>query len=345
MVKIQCGDGAMTLTLNKEFFGTGFWLRETDVTLGPNKCQVTSGDASGALVFHYPLESCGSILSLTSEDMLYTNHLNFEPVIRMGIVRSNSAKLQVLCKYPRKGNASSYDVKPTWIPFYSTKVERSKFAFSLHLMMDDWLEERPSNIYQLGQVMHIEARVHTPNHVNMRLYIDKCVARSSVPGSTTTYSIIENHGCLVDGKVGFDGHLTSRFITRTSNNILQFTLDSFRFSHESTDEVYITCRVKVAESSTSPNNVAKACSYTLASKWQSADGNHMVCSCCESVCARRKRDVALGITSYSLSGYKPLVLNTDHFCGDLMFCRIFNWKIARCPTSKLPTVIDIKSTF
>ncbi|XP_061435374.1 zona pellucida sperm-binding protein 3-like [Lethenteron reissneri] len=300
-VSVVCDEATLTLTVSRDLFGTGHLAQEGDMSLGVPACPVTGSDAlAGTVTFLYALESCGSSLQMSAELLSYENYLYYRPTSNTGIIRTNYVAVPVVCLYPRRGNVSSNAIKPTWIPFSSAKVMQQQLSFTLRLMTDDWSVARPSTVYQLGQTLHVEASVQTLNHVPLRIFVVSCLA-TPVPdrNSPLGYQLISNSGCLVDGKVSYDTHLTSGFLLRQSDNVLRFFIDSFRFLTTLTnngDQVFIFCQLKVADVATSPTTVNKACTYSplAAYRWVSADGSDSVCSCCESTCpsGRRRRDVA-----------------------------------------------------
>ena len=63
------------------------------------------------------------------------------------------------------------------------------------LFLDDWMFERPSNQYYLGDFINIEASVMQFNHVPLRIHVDSCVA-TAVPdvNAVPRYSFIDNYG-------------------------------------------------------------------------------------------------------------------------------------------------------
>lgn len=65
----------------------------------------------------------------------------------------------------------------------------------LFFFIDDWMYERPSNVFFMGSVFNIEASVKQYKHVALRVFVDNCVA-TAVPDVNTSprYSFIENHG-------------------------------------------------------------------------------------------------------------------------------------------------------
>ncbi|CDQ91722.1 unnamed protein product [Oncorhynchus mykiss] len=97
----------------------------------------------------------------------------------------------------RKHNVISNALKPTWVPFASTKVAEQQLVFSLRLMTDDWQFVRPSSVYFLGHVMSIEASIIQAHHTTLHVYVDSCV---DTLAPEPRYSFIENHGCLTDAR-------------------------------------------------------------------------------------------------------------------------------------------------
>lgn len=68
---------------------------------------------------------------------------------------------------------------------------------NMSFISDDWMFERPSNQYFLGQFLNLEASVKQYNHVPLRIFVGGCVA-TAVPdvNSSPGYSFIENYGLV-----------------------------------------------------------------------------------------------------------------------------------------------------
>lgn len=121
----------------------------------------------------------------------------------------------------RKSNVSSLPLDPVWNPFSAVKVAEEFLYFTLKLMTgnsktnvyifsyyvyqhylivlscctDNWLYERPSYQYFLGDIINIEATVKQYHHIPLRVYVDTCVATlSRDANSNPRYVFIENHG-------------------------------------------------------------------------------------------------------------------------------------------------------
>ncbi|ROI15127.1 Zona pellucida sperm-binding protein 3 [Anabarilius grahami] len=266
-VAAQCGENSVYVEVKEDFFGTGKPLISSAFRLGG--CAATGEDPSAqVLIFESELHGCGSRSTVTEDGLVYTFNLIYTPQeasYGVPIVRSSGAVVGIECHYTRMHNVSSNALMPTWIPHASTKVAEEVFVLSLKLMTDDWVFERPSNQYFLGNFINLEASVRMYSHVPVRVFVDSCVA-TAVPDVTSVprYSFIENNGCLVDAKLTGS---RSHFMPRTQIDKLQFQLDAFRFQQSDSALVYITCILKVAAASAPTGPEQKACSFSPNGCW------------------------------------------------------------------------------
>nr|XP_056722034.1 zona pellucida sperm-binding protein 3-like [Euleptes europaea] len=262
-VSVQCGEAQVAVAVKRDLFGTGRLVQAADLSLGSSGCKHTALDAAEeAVVFEAGLHECGSTLQMTPDSLVYSIRLYYKPTPGSNpvIIRTSAVEVPIECHYPRKKNVSSKAIKPTWVPFSSTLSAEERLVFSLHLMNEDWSAERTSKRYQLGEAMNLQADVNTVNHVALKLFVDNCVATLSPDrDSSPRYSIIDFHGCLVDGR---SGESSSAFVSpRTRPDSLQFTVDAFRFAQEQADMIYITCHLKVIAGDQTPDVLNKACSF------------------------------------------------------------------------------------
>uniref|UniRef100_W5NAY5 Zona pellucida sperm-binding protein 3 n=1 Tax=Lepisosteus oculatus TaxID=7918 RepID=W5NAY5_LEPOC len=253
-VSSQCGESTIVVQVKTDLFGTGQVISPTDLSLGD--CAL--------LIFEAELHSCGSALTMTGDQLVYSFSLIYKPTLiaNLPIVRTNGAVVGIECHYMRKYNVSSNALKPTWVPYTSTKSAEDLLGFSLSLMNDDWSSQRSSNVFYLGDVLNIEASVTQANHQPLRLFVDSCVA-TLVPDQTSTpsYSFIENKGCLTDAK---STGSSSQFMPRTQDTKLQMKLDAFRFYQDARSSIYITCHLKVTPASQSVDWGNNSCPFKLA---------------------------------------------------------------------------------
>ncbi|KAL1254350.1 hypothetical protein QQF64_016579 [Cirrhinus molitorella] len=308
-IAAQCGESFVHVEVKKDLFGTGQLVNPSFLSLGG--CAAVGEDPNAqVLIFEYELQACGSSLMMTDGELVYKFTLLYTPEALVGtpIVRADAAAVGIECHYSRLHNVSSNVLMPSWVPFAGTKVAEEVLVFSLKLMTDDWMFERPSSQYFLGQFLNVEASVKQYNHVSLRLFVDSCVA-TMVPdvNSAPRYSFIENHGCLVDAKLTGS---TSSFMHRVQNDKLHFRLEAFRFQQANSGQVYITCALRAVMASTpiSPEN--KACSF--ANGWLSVDDNDQVCMCCDSTCGSIRKVRALsdsGLVSEGEATIGPIVVS------------------------------------
>ncbi|XP_048339101.1 zona pellucida sperm-binding protein 3-like [Sphaerodactylus townsendi] len=283
-VSVQCGEAQVGVAVKRDLFGTGRLIQAADLSLGSSGCKHTSLDsAEDTVVFEVGLHECGSTVQMTPDSLIYSISLYYKPNPGSNpvIIRTSPVEVPIECHYPRKDNVSSKAIKPTWVPFSSTLSAEERLVFSLRIMNDDWSAERTSKRYQLGEAINIQADVNTVNHVALRLFVDNCVATLSPDrDSAPRYSIIDFHGCLVDGRS--EGASSTFLSPRTRPDSLQFTVDAFRFAQDQKDLVYITCHLKVIAGDQIPDALNKACSFNKArSSWSVLEGPDGICRCCE----------------------------------------------------------------
>ncbi|XP_062383525.1 zona pellucida sperm-binding protein 3-like [Sardina pilchardus] len=297
-VAVECRESSVQVRVHQELLWNGQLIEPTDLTMGG--CHAEGyDDEARVLFFESELQRCGSKITMTKDKIIYTFTLVYNPSPLPGtsIVRTNEATVDVECIYPRKHNVSSSALKPTWMPYASTKETEEVLIFSLHLMTDDWKFERPSDIYFLGDVMNVEASVQQAHHEPLRVFADSCVATAGPDiNALPRYSFIENHGCFTDAR---ETGSNAQYMQRVQDNKLRFQLRAFKFLQQDTNSIYITCHLKATLASTPTDSAHKGCSFSAGrNSWLSADDGDEVCSCCDSSCAVRK---ARSLTSDGLT--------------------------------------------
>ncbi|XP_040202800.1 zona pellucida sperm-binding protein 3-like [Rana temporaria] len=280
-ISVQCGEDSMTISVRRDFYKNGRLVKPSDLSLGSQGCK-PSAPSTDPIVFQVGLQDCGNVLQMTPDWMIYSTTLTYSPAssANVPITRTSSAVLPINCYYTRHGNVSSKAVRPTWVPFSTTVNNEEKLNFFLRLMDDDWSGPRNSTVYQLGDILYIEASVNIQNHIDLTLFVDNCVATiSNDMNSSPRYEIINANGCLVDGKEDS----SSAFISpRIDSDSLQFTVDAFRFQNVYESTIYITCQLRVTAATQVPDSMNKACSYSKAtSSWSAVEGSNDICRCCD----------------------------------------------------------------
>ncbi|KAG6923004.1 zona pellucida sperm-binding protein 3-like, partial [Chelydra serpentina] len=109
----------------------------------------------------------------------------------------------------------------------------------------------------LGSQIHIEFSVQSSFHQPLQIFVDECTATPTpeLGKSPRNYSIIANHGCLVDGKVA-----NSQFLPRRTPEAIQLSLQAFEFVGVESD-IYLHCQVLVWDPKVLLDPTRKACSF------------------------------------------------------------------------------------
>ncbi|XP_045569606.1 zona pellucida sperm-binding protein 3-like [Salmo salar] len=209
---------------------------------------------------------------ITEDSLIYTNLLRYTPrTTPDGVIRMVGAVIPIECHYERKYSLDSYSLQPTWIPFTATVSAEDTLQFSLKLMTSDWLYERGSGVYFLGDPINIEAPVRVAHHTRLR-----------------GICFIESDGCLTDSQLPGS---RSGFMRRTQDNELGFHIDAFRFYQEDGAELYITCHLMAVPVMDHAEPSNKACSF-IDGRWRSADENDLLCGHCLSLSRQKGVDQA-----------------------------------------------------
>ncbi|CAJ0942593.1 unnamed protein product [Ranitomeya imitator] len=270
----------MVVMVNRDFYGNGKLVKPSDLTLG--SCRPGQQTTDSTVVFDNGLQECGNSLEMTPDWLIYTSNLRYAPATssNIPIIRTNAAVVPVHCFYPRHGNVSSNAIKPTWTPFSTTVTSEERLAFSLQLMTSDFSAPSSILVFQLGEMLFIEASLEIQNHVPMILFVDRCVATITPDmNSRPSYDIISNNGCMMDS---MEEDSSSVFVSpRPQANKIRFMVDAFRFTDSAASTIYITCTLRAADINQTPDPMNKACSYNKASSsWSPVEGSSGICQCC-----------------------------------------------------------------
>ncbi|XP_029363949.1 zona pellucida sperm-binding protein 3-like [Echeneis naucrates] len=278
-VMVTCHPDSMEIVIKADMFEIGAPVDMDDLRLGVEpsgfcKPTASSGDEYRIMV---GLVDCGTKHWMTDDSLVYTNLLIYAPVASPdGLIRMEEAVVPIECHYERRYSLSSSSLTPTWIPYMSTQAAVEALEFNLRLMTDDWLYERGSNVFYLGEPISIEASVTVGHHMGLRVFVSSCVAtRQPDINSVPRYVFVEN-GCLLDSQLpGSKSH----FLPRIEDDKLLLVMDAFKFHNEDRAELYITCHLTAVpvNDAQAPN---KACIF-VNGRWWSADGNDYLCGYCQ----------------------------------------------------------------
>ncbi|KAJ8401728.1 hypothetical protein AAFF_G00376990 [Aldrovandia affinis] len=302
-VTVTCHEAWMEIVVKADLYATGALIDGADLRLGGETLDACRARPSGAEEYTIiaALSDCGNKHLITDDSLIYTNLLVYSPMPSSnGIIRMESVVIPIECHYGRRYGVSSSVLQPTWIPFASTMSAENILGFALRLVTSDWHSERATNVYFLGDTIHIEASVTLDYHVPLRLFVESCVAtvvpdKSSVP----RYAFIENDGCLTDARLTGS---SSHFLPRAQDNMLQIHLDAFRFRQETRSALYITCHLKAVPVMHNVDSKNRACS-SINGRWRSTDGNDRICDSCEAVNSLDQRIQSGRPSNLTVGGY------------------------------------------
>uniref|UniRef100_A0A672GKI6 Zona pellucida sperm-binding protein 3 n=1 Tax=Salarias fasciatus TaxID=181472 RepID=A0A672GKI6_SALFA len=267
-VAVDCREQSAYVEVQKDLFAIGQFINPADLTIG--NCAVTGEDrVAQVLIFEFALQDCGSQLTLTDDSLIYSYTVNYNPQAlgTSPVVRTNPAAVIVECYYPRRHNVSSLPLEPVWVPYSSVKISEEFLYFSLTLLTEDFLYARPSYQYFLGETINVEASVSQYFHVPLRVFVDQCVATLSPDSSSQPSYALITDGCVIDALLTGS---RSRFLSRTSDDKLQFQLDVFRFEGIDSGTIENAYRIYLLP-----------CPFL--SRWTEANGFNSVCGSCEPV--------------------------------------------------------------
>ncbi|XP_075309621.1 zona pellucida sperm-binding protein 3-like [Odontesthes bonariensis] len=287
-VRVECTEVSMIIFIQADLYKNGRHVSPEELFLGDDRhsksrrcLAVDNGD--NEYVIEAGLQDCGSKLSISGDDVIYSNKLLYLPVSgHFGITRMTEAVIPVSCHYKRTHTVSSNLQQRPLTFSESAKFSPGSSAFSLKLMAGDWSNESFSSTFYLGDLLHLEASYSGPDL--RQIFIDSCVATLMPDArSVPRYYFIENHGCFTDAK---EGGSEALFQPRSRSDLLQLQLDAFLFRNDLRNTIFITCRLKATPEMWTSGPTNKTCNY-VHSRWRNVDGDDAVCQCCDGVCPER----------------------------------------------------------
>ncbi|XP_028654158.1 zona pellucida sperm-binding protein 3-like [Erpetoichthys calabaricus] len=279
-ISLSCETGHLVVTVDLDIFSNGIMAKSSELNVGSSDCQSQLKEQFGnVLNISLMLQDCGNIFQVFPDYISYSNVLHYVPDESGIVSRTNPIDVQLECQYPRTWNVSNEGpLLPTWMPFSSTAAIAQSFSFSLVVMNADWSGPKITQSVFLGDPINLEATVLVDSKMQLRLYIDSCIA--TLNGDVTSrpsYAVVDKFGCLEDGKTS-DSPVP---FMRPALDKLRMTISAFQFRHYPSSTIYLTCLLRAVPASKPADATNKACSYqTSSNMWVNEDGSSTVCSCC-----------------------------------------------------------------
>ncbi|XP_015228704.1 PREDICTED: zona pellucida sperm-binding protein 3-like [Cyprinodon variegatus] len=283
-VVVKCHPDFMEVVVQSDMFDKGIKVDGAHLKLGLNspsdatECvAVQSGEEEFSLLTRFT--DCGTKLSSTEEKIIYSNVLTYSPRPSPdGLLRLDDAAVPVECHFDRRYSVDGISLYPIWVPFVSIDSADDQIYFNMQIMNDDWMSERGSYVFFVGDPIYFEASIVMGHHMPLRVYVDHCVATATPDTEASPrYDFIEHNGCLVDAYLT---NSKSHFLPRIEEHKLRFQLDAFRFYQEPSNQIYITCSLKAVPVTLPVNSQNRACSL-VGNRWKSVDGTDQACRSCD----------------------------------------------------------------
>ncbi|XP_073341138.1 zona pellucida sperm-binding protein 3d.2 [Pagrus major] len=285
-VKTSCELRKILVQVQRSVLGTGEPLSR--VKLGT--CQASKSTAE-YIYFEYDLGSCGTERTISNNQVVYTNTLQYDPLRLQGpIRRAVPFTMQVVCYYNRYQYSYKIGYTPKMQMRKIFKPMKTGAKFILTPRNAQWERLFPSDQYALGKPMYFEAEAPSMSQ-DERLYVHLCYATPEKSHtSTPQFPVVKNFGCMVESKDS-----RSRFIPYKTNAV-RFSVDAFLFKGMTGQQLYMHCSMSVGSSTPTPT--AKSCNYdTKARRWVELYGADSVCRCCDSDCSSAASTVTKIISS------------------------------------------------
>ncbi|ROL41356.1 Zona pellucida sperm-binding protein 3 [Anabarilius grahami] len=193
-VNVVCQMKKMIVRVNKQILGLDG--SQSELKLGT--CDI-SKTTKHYHVFIYDMDQCASKRQLINNRVTYSNILRYSPVMDLGPIRRVMPfSLPVECHF----NRYHYSYKIGYIPQVRLqnhfKPLRTVDSVVLTPRDELWRRLSPKEEYTIGHPMYFQAD-GPPLAEDERLFVDSCyVTISSSHLSMPRFTVIENHGCMID---------------------------------------------------------------------------------------------------------------------------------------------------
>ncbi|OCU01607.1 zona pellucida sperm-binding protein 3 [Xenopus laevis] len=284
----QCNSTSVSLAVRIDPLGTGQLLDPSNVYLG--QCHPSSTTVlRGYLVFEYNLRDCGFSRLTYGNTVTYSVDLVY---VSSGISFQRFPqpfREQIICNFTR-----SLSPTPSNLMAESQLSGEGSLLFSGQFMKDDFSGPSDVKVFTLGASIFVELSVFPGLHLPLRIYVDECTVAptDSLSSAKETYSLIQNHGCFVDGK-----EAASTYLARPAPSSIRLSFQALSFKDLDTD-LFLHIQVVVWDPKDVSDPSRKACSYLIDSaRWVLLDNpsDQSLCNCCDSICrprsSRRRRHV------------------------------------------------------
>ncbi|XP_040001668.1 zona pellucida sperm-binding protein 3 [Xiphias gladius] len=294
LVEILCHVDRMYVRIRREVFKT----RDAYKNLKLGTCPVNQGTKAHYYFLYLLKTGCGFKRESNADYLSISNVLHYKPTSQ--ILREMPFDIHLQCKFPRLFHSYKVGFYPKLQGGTVFKALQPRSSLILTAQDASGNEITGAKTYTLGQPMYFEAKQpdSTASSGDQRIYINKCFMTAyQDPNSNPKYTVIDNQGCMIDGKVTEQ----SKFLSGASKMVQKFSVDAFIFkdmasTSSSSQQLYMHCEISMRKLTPTPSS--KACNYDPANKkWKELYGDDSVCTCCASACPEAKSRATSNIVS------------------------------------------------
>ncbi|XP_070843097.1 zona pellucida sperm-binding protein 3 [Chaetodon trifascialis] len=294
LIEILCHVDRMYVRISREVFKT----KDAYKYLKLGTCPVNQGNAAHYFLLYLLKTDCGFKKENTVDYRYVSNMLHYKPP--GPVLREMPFDIPLQCKFPRFFHSFKVGIYPKLQGGTVFRALQPKSSFTLTPQDASGNEITGAKSYILGQPMYFEVKQPegTAKSGDQRIYINKCFTTASKDSSSNPkYTVIDNQGCMVDGKVTSQ----SKFLSGSSKMVQKFSVGSLIFKNavstsSSSQQLYMHCEVLLGK--LSPTQSSKACNYDSATKkWKELYNDDSVCTCCESTCSSPQTKASRNIIS------------------------------------------------
>ncbi|XP_074485182.1 zona pellucida sperm-binding protein 3 [Sebastes fasciatus] len=285
LVEILCHVDRIYVRIRREVFKT----RDAYKYLKLGTCPVNQGTKNHYYLLYLLKTDCGFKRQSNAAYRSISNTLHYKPT--SPVLREMPFDIPLQCRYPRLFHSYKVGFYPKLQGGTVFKALKSKGGYTLTPQDASGYDITGPKTYTLGQPMYFEAKRanRTASSGDKRIYINKCfMTASQNPSSDPKYTVIDNQGCMIDGKATE----LSKFLPCTPNMAQKFSVGALVFKDQvstssSSQQLYMHCELSMGKLTPTPSS--KACNYVPATKkWKALFGEDSVCACCDSTCSLAK---------------------------------------------------------
>ncbi|XP_074539952.1 zona pellucida sperm-binding protein 3 [Halichoeres trimaculatus] len=294
LIEILCHVDRMYVRVRRELFKT----KEAYKDLKLGSCPVNQGTKEHYYFLYLLKSKCGFKKESNVDYLSIGNSLSYKP--STPVVRELPFDIPLQCRFPRFFHSYKVGFLPKLQGGTVFKALQPKSTYTITPQDASGNEITGSKSYNLGDPMFFEAKraSGTAKSGAQRIYVNKCfMTAASDPNSNPKYTVIDNQGCMIDGKVTSQ----SKFYTGDSTMVQKFSIGAMVFkdsisSSASSQQLYMHCEIAVKNKA--PTISSKACNYDMtAKKWKELYGDDSVCTCCESTCSSGSNKASKNLVS------------------------------------------------